>query len=63
MEEILSEHFSGLLTFVKRAEAANKSRGDRPDAAPAPGFGAAEAGPVVRDFTTRWASSIEQQHK
>ena len=63
VEEVLSEHFSGLLTFVKRAEAANKARGDRPDAPPATGFGAAEAGPVVRDFSTRWASAIEQQHR
>lgn len=63
VEEVLSEHFSGLLTFAKRAEAANKSRGDRSDGPPAPGFGAAEAGPVVRDFSTRWASAIEQLHR
>ena len=63
VEEVLSEHFSGLLTFTKRAEAANKARGDRPDAPPAHGFGPAEAGPVVRDFSTRWGSSIEQLHR
>ncbi|KAK9838884.1 hypothetical protein WJX74_005159 [Apatococcus lobatus] len=63
VEEVLSEHFSGLLTFTKRAEAANKARGDRADAPPAPGFGAAEAGPVVRDFTARWASALEQLHR
>jgi hypothetical protein len=58
VEEQLLMHFGELVTFVKGAEHVLAQQGT-PDGPPPPGFGVAEAEPTVRNFTSKWTTSIE----
>ncbi len=62
VEEQLQQHFGGLIGFVKRAEAFQKHKGAA-EGTPLPGYGAAEAAPVVKEFNGRWQGGIEALHK
>lgn len=61
VEDQLSGHFRDLIDFVKKAEQAAK-RGGVPEGSPVPGHGAAEAGPLLRDFGGRWKAAIASMH-
>lgn len=67
VEEVLTEHFGRLLTFIKKAETAQKMRGAGAAAADGggavPGYGAAEAQPIVAEFSAKWSGAIDALHK
>lgn len=57
VEELLLEHFSDLIKFVKtRASEDSSSSSERP-------ITVAEVQPLVKDFASRWKASIELMHK
>ncbi|KAF8404019.1 hypothetical protein HHK36_008895 [Tetracentron sinense] len=57
VEELLLEHFSDLIKFVKtRASEDPSSSSDQPATV-------AEVEPLVKDFATRWKAAIELMHK
>ncbi|XP_077238284.1 vacuolar protein sorting-associated protein 52 A-like [Tasmannia lanceolata] len=57
VEELLLEHFSDLIKFVKtRASEDTNSSSDKPIAA-------ADVEPLVKDFASRWKAAIELMHK
>ena len=58
VEEVLGAHFGPLLAYVRKAEHAAKARG-LPEGQLPPGFGAAAAEPVIKDFAARWTTAIE----
>ena len=62
VEEALSAHFGPLLAYVRKAEHAAKARG-LPEGQLPPGFGAAAAAPVIKDFAARWTAAIEALHR
>ncbi|GLT80319.1 hypothetical protein SLA2020_517650 [Shorea laevis] len=57
VEELLMEHFSDLIKFVKtRASDDPSSSSERP-------ISVAEVEPLVKDFASRWKAAIELMHK
>ncbi|OMO86945.1 Vps52/Sac2 [Corchorus capsularis] len=57
MEELLVEHFSDLIKFVKtRASEDPNATSERP-------ITVAEVEPLVKDFASRWKAAIELMHK
>lgn len=57
VEELLLEHFSDLIKFVKtRASEDPRSGSERPPVM------ASEVEPIVKDFASRWKSAIELMH-
>ncbi|XP_022938844.1 vacuolar protein sorting-associated protein 52 A isoform X1 [Cucurbita pepo subsp. pepo] len=57
VEELLAEHFSSLIKFVKtRGSEDLSSNSDRP-------ITVAEVEPLVKDFASRWKAAIELMHK
>ncbi|KAJ0047516.1 hypothetical protein Pint_14968 [Pistacia integerrima] len=57
VEELLLEHFSDLIKFVKtRASEDPSSSSDKP-------ITVAEVEPLVKDFASRWKAAIELMHK
>ncbi|KAM7250293.1 hypothetical protein ACFE04_022176 [Oxalis oulophora] len=57
VEELLLEHFGGLLKFVK-----TRASGDVSSSSQKP-ITVAEVEPLVKDFASRWKSAIEMMHK
>ncbi|CAH9093868.1 unnamed protein product [Cuscuta epithymum] len=58
VEEILLEHFSDLIKFVKTRGSEEPSSGSqRP-----PAITASEVEPIVKDFASRWKGAIELMH-
>lgn len=56
VEELLLEHFSNLIKFVKTRASEDMSSGnERP--------GVADVEPLVKDFASRWKGAIELMHK
>ncbi|KAK9819744.1 hypothetical protein WJX72_001832 [[Myrmecia] bisecta] len=63
VEDQLGGHFGDLITFVKKAEAAAKQKGGALEGRPIPGYGPAEAAPIVKDFAAKWTAAVEALHK
>ncbi|KAK7397366.1 hypothetical protein VNO78_18535 [Psophocarpus tetragonolobus] len=57
VEELLQEHFNGLIKFVK-AKAS-----EDPTSSPDKPITVAEVEPLVKDFASRWKAAIELMHK
>jgi hypothetical protein len=57
VEDQLGQHFRDLVEFVKKAEQQAKRAGVA-EGQPVPGYGPAEAAPVLRDFGARWKGAI-----
>ena len=62
VEAELGRHFSQLIAFVKKAETAQKEMGaDATEVAP--GFGADDAAPVVRNFSGTWKTAVNTMYR
>ncbi|KAK1394046.1 Vacuolar protein sorting-associated protein 52 [Heracleum sosnowskyi] len=57
VEELLLEHFSNLIKFVKNRAAEDSSSGSKKP------ITVAEVEPLVKDFASRWKAAIELMHK
>lgn len=57
VDEQLQQHVGLLLDFVKKAEQAQK-RGNVEEGATIPGFGPADAAPIVSDFAIKWQPAL-----
>lgn len=63
VEEQLEQHFKEMIHYVKFAEAAAAKAKGPVEGRPIPGYGPAEAAPIVKAFAARWTSAIEAMNK
>ncbi|KAG1668944.1 hypothetical protein FOA52_000988 [Chlamydomonas sp. UWO 241] len=62
VEDQMARRFQFMVDFVKKAEQQQK-RGSVPEGQPIPSFGPAQAGPILRDFASRWKGAVEAMHR
>ncbi|MEW5309332.1 MAG: hypothetical protein WDW38_001227 [Sanguina aurantia] len=62
VEDQLGGSFREMVEFVKKAEQQHK-RSAVADGSPIPGFGPAQASPILHDFGARWMSALESMTK
>eukprot|EP00884_Botryococcus_braunii_P014708 jgi/Botrbrau1/23238/Bobra.0041s0074.1 len=63
VEEQLEQHFKDMIHYVKYAEAAVARAKGGTEGRAIPGYGPAEAAPIIKAFAARWTSAIEAMNK
>lgn len=62
VEDQLQLHFQDLIQFVKKAEQSQRRLAVQ-EGSQIPGYTPGQAGPILRDFSSRWTSAIELMNK